>query len=63
MGLSFLTTMFQAYVDPGSGSYVLQLLIGTMLGLLFVIKLSWNRIKLFLSSLFSGRKQDEQSDN
>jgi len=51
-----------AYLDPGSGSYILQLLLGVMFGLLFAIKIFWSRIKMFLVKIFSKTKQDEKSD-
>ena len=34
-----------AYVDPGTGSYVLQLLLAAFFGLLFTIKVFWAKIK------------------
>jgi len=34
----------KAYLDPGSGSYLLQLLIAGLLGSLFVIRTYWSRI-------------------
>lgn len=33
-----------AYLDPGSGSYFLQLVLGIILGGLFLLKTSWKRI-------------------
>jgi len=50
-----------AYLDPGSGSYLLQLLIAGLLGSLFVIRASWDRIKTFFRRLFS-RRDDDSSD-
>ena len=44
------------YLDPGSGSYVLQLVIGSLLGLLFAIKLFWNRIKEYIKNVFTKEK-------
>jgi hypothetical protein len=38
-----------AYIDPGTGSYLLQFLIGGLLAGAFVIKRFWFRIKAFLS--------------
>jgi hypothetical protein len=38
-----------AYLDPGTGSMVLQLLIGGLLGGAFVIKHQWKRITNFFS--------------
>ena len=33
-----------AYLDPGTGSMVLQLLLGGVAGLVIVLKLYWHRI-------------------
>jgi hypothetical protein len=42
-----------AYLDPGTGSYVFQLLIAGIVGLLFLVKVYWDKIKLFFARLFS----------
>jgi hypothetical protein len=34
-----------AYLDPGSGSFLLQLVIAGALGAALAIRMSWNRIK------------------
>lgn len=34
-----------AYLDPGTGSLVLQVTVAGLLGALFVLKASWRRIK------------------
>jgi len=44
------------YLDPGSGSILLQTLIAAGLGLIFVIRLSWKKIKRF----FTGSKTQEE---
>jgi hypothetical protein len=53
----------RAYLDPGSGSYLLQLLIAGLFGALFVVKLSWGKIKAFFGRLFSrhGDRPDDHS--
>jgi hypothetical protein len=38
-----------AYIDPGTGSVLLQLLLGGLAGLAITLKLTWQRIK---SALF-----------
>ena len=48
--------LFYAYIDPGSGSYVLQLIMASVLGAFFAIKLSWVRVKTLLVSIFSKKK-------
>ena len=42
----------QAYIDPGVGSMVLQLLLGGVAGLLVILKLYWSNFK----ALFQRRK-------
>ena len=65
--LMLLTVVFPAkayaYIDPGTGSYLFQLLIATAVGSLFAIKMFWVNIKTFFSKLF-GKKQleDKKSD-
>ena len=49
-----------AYLDPGSGSFLLQLLLAGILGGLFVVRMSWSRIKGFFRRMFArGQKPDE----
>lgn len=39
-----------AYIDPGTGSYVFQLLIAGVLGAAFAAKVFWRRIAAFITS-------------
>ncbi len=43
-----------AYIDPGSGSYVFQLLVGAALGAGVAVKVFWRRIV----NLFSRRSRE-----
>lgn len=45
-----------AYLDPGTGSIILQLLLGGFAGGLFVLKLYWHRFK----SLFQRDRKKSQ---
>ncbi|OGN94033.1 MAG: hypothetical protein A2Y88_01325 [Chloroflexi bacterium RBG_13_48_10] len=49
-----------AYLDPGSGSFLVQLLIAGIVGAGFLIKVYWKKIK----SLFhrSDSEKEEDSD-
>ena len=47
-----------AYMDPGTGSYLLQIAIGAALAAAFVIKGYWIRIKGFVLRVL-GRARDE----
>lgn len=51
-----------AYLDAGTGSYILQLLLAAFFGGLFAIKLFWNKIKTIFKNLFSGKK-DKNIEN
>lgn len=52
-----------AYIDPGTGSMLLQLLLATVFGALMGVKIFWQRITLLWSNLFSSRDKSEQSDD
>jgi hypothetical protein len=52
-----------AYLDPGTGSYILQLLIGVLIGAAFAVRIYWKKICSFLNDRFSRRRKNErQSD-
>ena len=53
-----LTNRAEAYLDPGSGSMVFQLIVGGIAGLILAIKIFWRRIL----SLF-GIKANEEAQN
>jgi hypothetical protein len=40
-----LGRLILSYLDPGTGSFFIQLLIGGLLSLLFLVKVYWNKIK------------------
>ncbi len=47
------------YVDPGSGSYLIQVIIAAVLGVLFYFKNIWWRIKAFF---FRPKKTDSNEN-
>jgi hypothetical protein len=51
------------YLDPGSWSYVFQLLIAGVLGGLFAIKVYWTKVKAFFFSRFAKPKDDAKQDD
>jgi len=52
-----------AYMDPGTGSYIFQLMMAVLLTAGFTIKVYWRKIKAFFVSRFFKRSQDEKDDN
>jgi hypothetical protein len=52
-----LPVALSAYIDPGTGSYILQLIIAAFVGVSFTVKIFWKRIKRFFSP-----KKEEKAD-
>lgn len=52
-----------AYLDPGSGSLIFQLIIGAVLGTLVTLRMYWSRVKRFIRGIFGGKSvaTDESS--
>ncbi len=50
-----------AYLDPGTGSYFLQLLLAGLLGTTFMIKTFWAKLKVSFINLFSKNQEDAES--
>ena len=46
-----------AYLDPGTGSYVFQVLVAALIGGLFTIKMYWQKIKDFVINCFSTKQE------
>jgi hypothetical protein len=46
-----------AYIDLGTGSYVFQVVIASLLGAAFAVKAYWERIRAFF-----GRRRREDDD-
>ena len=48
-----------AYLDPGTGSYMLQMLVAGFAAAFFVIKHYWYRIKQFFIAKFHKHENDD----
>ncbi len=48
-----LPSSAHAYLDPGSGSLILQMLIAFIVGSIFMVKLYWGRIRTFFANMSS----------
>ncbi|MCJ7523992.1 MAG: hypothetical protein MUP71_02075 [Candidatus Aminicenantes bacterium] len=46
-----------AYIDPGTGSYVFQIIIAAFVALSFAVKVYWHKIKIFVVRLFSKKEK------
>lgn len=50
-----------AYLDPGTGSLILQMLIAGIVGAMFTIKLYWYKLKAFIARLLGEEKETENN--
>lgn len=49
----------QAYLDPGSGSFILQILIASLMGALLYMGIRWKQFRNYLRSRFSKDKEGD----
>ena len=52
------TPEVHAYLDPGTGSMVLQLFISIVLGFIFTLRIYWEKFKKFFKKVFSKNNSD-----
>lgn len=58
--VGFVISSISNYIDLGTGSLVIQVLIAGFIGGLFLLKVYWGKVKLFFKNLFSKiRKSDD----
>ena len=50
--LLLLSNPSYAYLDPGTGSVLLNLIVGAIAGLLSFVSFYWKKIKTFLKKIF-----------
>ncbi len=47
-----------AYIDPGTGSLIFQMIVAAGVGALFFLKVFWHRVK----DIFGGRQKSEEHE-
>ena len=52
-----------AYLDPGTGSYFVQILIAGLAGGGYLIVTFWSKIKGFFSSILKSGKKEKKADD
>lgn len=52
-----------AYLDPGSGSFILQVILASLVGMLFAIKMFWKEVNIFLKNLFSRKNKHKKDED
>ena len=51
------------YLDPGSGSFIIQIAIAVAIGLGVAIRASWGTIKKFFGAKPKAEEDDDDSDD
>lgn len=59
VGFLFNSEPVFAYLDPGSGSYIIQVTIGLLAGALFMLKNYWVVIKGYVAKIFGKNKKQD----
>ena len=68
--IAFLSAMFllwptsaHAYLDPGTGSYIIQITIAMLVSIGFILKHRWSQLTSFLGRHFAGQAQKDPPKN
>jgi hypothetical protein len=62
IAIAFPWSNAQAYLDPGTGSFILQMLLGGVAGMLVVGRLYWEKLKLAIGRTFNRRASSEEAE-
>lgn len=52
-----------AYLDPGTGSYILQIILAVLVALAFTIKTYWIKVRTFLLNIFPKISREGKDDD
>ncbi len=55
--------LYIAYIDPGTGSFVAQVIAASAIGVLVAVKSFWVNIKLFFLNIFQKKQTPQQENN
>ena len=59
----FVNTNAYAYLDPGTGSFILQVIIGFLAAVSASFIYYWNKVKNFFSKILKKNNTDEKTNN
>lgn len=59
----FTLRLAYGYLDPGTGSYIVQLLVGGLLGGLFAVGIFWKKVLASIKRVFTPRKDSAEHGN
>jgi hypothetical protein len=59
---SILAWMGRAYLEPGAGSFLLKILISSLVGFILVFRRIWSTIRFLFSKKDSKKQEKEPAD-
>ena len=59
LALVFAPLKGYAYLDLGTGSYMLQILVATLIGGVYAVKIHWQKIKAYFKNLIAGKRLEQ----
>ena len=51
-----------AYIDPGTGSIILQAILAFVAGAAATVSLWWGNLKIFIKKIFKSNKKDNKTN-
>ena len=51
-----------AYIDPGTGSIILQAILAFIAGAAATVSLWWGNLKMFIKKIFKSEKKDNETN-
>jgi hypothetical protein len=51
----------KAYIGPGTGSFIIQVLVASLAGVVYLIKMSWRNIKGYFLKLLHKKRGSKKS--
>lgn len=51
-----------AYIDPGTGSIILQAILAFIAGAAATVSLWWGNLKMFIKKIFKSSKKDNETN-
>jgi hypothetical protein len=61
-GIFLLVRPAYGYIDPGTGSYVLQTLLAILFAAAYTLKIYWHHVAGFFRYKFSRKRRDEKPE-
>ena len=62
VSLALFPNSADAYLDPGTGSFMMQILVGAVLGGMVAVGVFWRKLTAFLRRLFTGGAKDDKPE-